>query len=607
MSENRFDEQAKTLSEAKRLLSKYKKCMVIRPTGFGKTWLLTELIKDYKSVLYLYPSAVIRDTVVDRYYEIQSEDEDVLDPETVESYKAIGEIENCTLMTYAKLIRLSDDEIRAARYDLVICDEAHRMGAPKTKVASEKLFAWMPKKTHFIGATATPTRMDNFDVVSHFFADRMVYTYTLFDAIQDGMLKKPVYCYATYNFRKDITDAAKADGQDVRDPAVERMIQAKEIELSTLFNMPRIISDICGKYAVSTDYMKFIVFFASKAHMNTKLDDVVGWFREAYPGHRINTLKISSVDKSESKNTGMLPLLESRPGTIDLIACIDMLNVGYHVDNQTGIIMYRGTKSNTIFTQQFGRALSAGAGNSAIVFDIVDNLHQKAVYELCVKDTSNRVRNIKKYAQKDDYVLDGNTGRIMLDAGGGDLVETQYALDEGGRIVDRNGNGTTFKYDAKSGRVMNSAVTDSAEKNINTVTAECLEATGHEATYREIIAKAMAEPMSHRCKYALQLHFQSWCRVNGVPYPISKRELTDMYGLEMTDFYDEFAKIIKKNKIKYPLQDAEALMAIGKDDPIEVPMSVCCEVTGISVQQMTDLIFSRGRADSGADGIGEDI
>ena len=46
--QNKFAEQAKTLDNAKELLKKYRKAVIIRPTGFGKTWMLTELIKDYK-------------------------------------------------------------------------------------------------------------------------------------------------------------------------------------------------------------------------------------------------------------------------------------------------------------------------------------------------------------------------------------------------------------------------------------------------------------------------------------------------------------------------------------------------------------------------------
>lgn len=42
-----------TYHEAKRLLKKYKRCVIIRPTGFGKTGILTRFIKKYKRVIYL--------------------------------------------------------------------------------------------------------------------------------------------------------------------------------------------------------------------------------------------------------------------------------------------------------------------------------------------------------------------------------------------------------------------------------------------------------------------------------------------------------------------------------------------------------------------------
>lgn len=599
-----FSEQEKTLADVRRLLSEYHKCMLIRPTGFGKTWLLTELINDYKRVLYLYPSAVVANTVVDRYYDIMLESgsrSDAADPETIELYNALkdeNKIESCDLMTYAMLIRKSDAELArmAKKYDLVICDEAHRLGGAKTKIAVEKLFAKARKSTHFIGATATPTRMDNFDIVSHFYSDRMTYIYTLYDAIEAGMIKKPNYCYATYDIRRDIEESFKSDGQDIKDEAVRSVIDAKAIELSKLYNMPNIIREVCDEYALDTDYMKFIVFFASKKHMSDKLSDVESWFREAYPDHGVSTLKISSLSKAEQANTDKLSLLVPQPKHIDLIACIDMLNVGYHVSNQTGILMYRGTKSNTIFTQQLGRALSAGADNSAIIFDIVDNLHRKAVFELYARDANSSKRSCARRSRPmlDNYVLDPDCNKIMAVDAEGNRIETQYRLDaKTGKIVDKNGCESTFEYDRKTGEVINSADVDSVSRDINRITASCLNATGHDAEYREIIAKSMAEPLVQRCKYALQLHFRSWCLAHNVPYPISDNDLNEIYGMDIKDFYDEFRKIIRRNKIAYPLQDAGKMLKIGKEpNSTDVPLEICCEARGVSIKQMTDLIFN---------------
>ena len=57
-----------TYLEAKDLLQTYGKSVIIRPTGFGKTGILTRFIREYKHVIYLYPTDIIRQTVLDFYY-----------------------------------------------------------------------------------------------------------------------------------------------------------------------------------------------------------------------------------------------------------------------------------------------------------------------------------------------------------------------------------------------------------------------------------------------------------------------------------------------------------------------------------------------------------
>lgn len=585
-----FAEQKKTLDDCRRLLAKYGKCFLIRPTGFGKTWLLTELVKSYGKVLYLYPSQVVRDTVVDRYFDLPDADPDEpMDPETVETCRAVGKIPGCVLMTYAKLARLEQDAFEGMDYALVVCDEAHRMGGPKTKAACDRLFAKLPAETAFIGATATPTRMDNFDVSSHFFMDRLCYPYTLHDAIQAGMIWKPNYCYATYDFRRDLEDAALDAGEDLRDASVQETITAKMIELGKLYNMPKIIREVCERYAARTDYMKFVVFFSSKKHMNEKCPEVEKWFREAYPDHEVCTLRITSANAQESANVDKLSMLKPAPGRIDLVACIDMLNMGYHVSDQTGIMMYRGTESSTVFTQQLGRALSAGAGSSAIVFDIVDNLHRKAVYELYVKNPSGPSSRRHRAAEPklDNYRL-AEDNRVVAEGPDGKDVPTQYVWD-GKHVRDKRGNAAPFKL-AKDGTLRNTSDAMSPDKDVNRIGPECLNATGHEATYREILAKAMIEPLAHRCKYAIQLHFYSWCLTRGVDYPVSDKKLTEIYGLDIADFHDELMKIIRERKIDYPLHDADRLLAVGEDgkDP---PLAICCQATNVDVKALMDMLF----------------
>ena len=56
-------ERAKTLRDLKEKLNTYGKCCVPRCTGFGKTTMISKMIREYKHVLYLYPTEIIKKTV----------------------------------------------------------------------------------------------------------------------------------------------------------------------------------------------------------------------------------------------------------------------------------------------------------------------------------------------------------------------------------------------------------------------------------------------------------------------------------------------------------------------------------------------------------------
>ena len=502
-------------------------------------------------------------------------------------------------MTYAKLIRLSDEDFENMEYDAIFLDEVHRAGAPQTFKAVEKLFTSLPD-AHKIGATATPVRMDNVDVISQLFNNIMAYTYTLLDAMQDGLLSKPNYCYCTYDYKTDLENQVKNEGYDPDDPEYQKMITTKTIEMAEIFNMENTIKATCDEYAVDTNYMKFIVFFANGEHMHEKLPEVIKWFHNAYPLHFINTLKISSLSTTESKNVEKLSTLKYRNNTIDLIACIDMLNLGYHVPNLTGVVMYRGTSSSTIFIQQLGRALSTDADNSSIVFDIVDNLHRKALFELRQGLTdkpirSKRAKGANAPAPKiTEYYISDTDGATLAfkDNKGKEVLKTNFYLNSDNNIVMSTPSGeivpSKLIYNCDDGKIYdNSMGSLDPNKNINNITEECIVATGHMATYREFIKKAMVEPMVQKCKYVIELHFRTWCYNHNIEYPITDTKLQEMYNLTKDDFINELSNIINTNGIGYPLHDAEKLLEIGSDGKI-APLAVCAKDYNIAVNKLLD-------------------
>jgi superfamily II DNA or RNA helicase len=73
------------------------------------------------------------------------------------------------------------------------------------------------------------------------------------------------------------------------------------------------------------------------------------------------------------EETGKAAFKQDNSDHLKLLFCIDMLNEGVHIENISGVILFRPTVSPIIFKQQIGRALSASKGREPIVFDIVNN------------------------------------------------------------------------------------------------------------------------------------------------------------------------------------------------------------------------------------------
>lgn len=581
-----------TYEDVMEKLMSYHKCIIIRPTGYGKTWLLTDLIRQYRKVLYLYPSEIIAETVKDRY----AATSDDIDEETVDTVNEFSGKSNVTLMTYAKLIRLSKEDFEAMDYDCVITDEAHRLGGGKTKYAMSRLMYYLGD-ADFIGATATPNRTDSFDVVSMFFSNVMTFPYTLHDGFEDGMFKKPNYCYCVADIETDLKEAALTAGEDLNNPLVKEVLKKKYIEMAKLFGMDNIIRTYCDKYVPDTSYMKFIVFFANRAQMSDKLNEVKGWFKSAYPGHTIESLEISSRSKQETENVKKLSGLKARPETIQLIACIDMLNMGYHVNNLTGILMYRATKSGIIYIQQLGRALSSGADGAAMVFDVVDNLHRLAVYNIAEADGKKISKRGKKNIRKNKAkvsVWKVDNGAV-IDAEG---CPAPFVVKDDGRICDLQGNETNLIVDPGTGMVVDDSTGeewymhagDIDESCVNRIDLEGIEVEGRMATYREILAKAVAEPMSQRCRIAINIHFKKWCEYNGIPYPISDKEFRKLEAMGKDDFLKYYKKMIESNKLDYPLQDAKKLVSYGDDDDRKIPLIACATVKNVSIRAILDML-----------------
>lgn len=525
--------QKETLKETLQALNRYHKVAVIRPTGFGKTWMLTKLISktEYKKVLYVYPALIIGQVVMDRYNDIieQNEDGYNIDEETLNTEKAVKKIDKCTMMTYQKLALMTEDELNDEfnDYDLILFDECHRMGASKAKQNLMYLFNVLAKNkddydhiVDIVGATATPLRTDTFDVVSAFFSNHTISVYNLHNAIEDGFIQKPIYCFTTYNLEKDIKNRFEEKKMNVNIKGLANIIDYSKVQIENIIN------SVCTAYIDSNDRkcMRFIVFFSNIKKMEDEISKVEGWFKSAFNTHTVKTIKVSSANAEQIHNQYKVSKLKNENNTIYLIGCIDMLNQGIHIDDLTGVVFCRGTESSIIYSQQFGRALSVGAKKPAIVFDIADNLHNEMIYKITGSYNANISNHSEEFKDKKLYEIDQykliTEKKLLIDEETGEvteeiinkiyyfntetnkMIETPYKLAENKNgngsidILDEYGNKTTLVYLTRLKKVM-STVDPYRFKNINKIEDDDVDlvTTTEIAEYEDYINKIVMQPI----------------------------------------------------------------------------------------------------------------
>ena len=366
-----------TQEEALKKLKENGRCAILRPTGFGKTVIMCRIAKMYDRVLYVYPTEIIR--------------------QTAKKHLAGKEVD---WMTYTRLgkyhtnpediaVYLSDN------YDLVVFDEIHHMGAKNTRASIERIlevFEELNSNTKIVGGTATPKRMDGYDVIDNFFNNSLVSFYGINNAIEDGVIPKPYYVYALDGYEvfikqiRKVEQRAKVDKKDVK---VD--LRTIEGQIANILNAPSIIKDTVNTVFTNTPpaYMRFMVFLSTKSMIQAKLAEVEHWFIQAFPDYTIRTTVVHS-GKEFADNVYTLDKLGKPNKTVDLVVSINMLNEGYHLSDITGVVMLRPTVSNTVYTQQIGRCLQVYMKHNPIIFDFVQNIEVQSIFDLDVSTPTRK-------------------------------------------------------------------------------------------------------------------------------------------------------------------------------------------------------------------------
>ena len=349
-----FEHNRIAYESAAKMLEERGRAAVIHPTGTGKSFIAFRLCEEHPSsrICWLSPSEYIYRTQADNLVHAGGKA-----PENVDFY------------TYARLMLLSDAELKSIRPEYIVLDEFHRCGAEMWGQGVRRLLELFPK-AKVLGLSATNIRyLDNCrDMADELFGGNVASRMTLGEAIALGILGAPRYVLSAYRLDKDLQKYARkvrgAKNKVVQEEA-EKYYEALRRALEKADGLDKVfeknLPDRTGKY---------IVFCSDYEHLTEMTEKVPEWFGRIDKEPHI--YKAYSEDPETSRAFTAFKADESEH--LKLLFCIDMLNEGVHVEGVSGVILLRPTVSPIIYKQQIGRALSAGRKKQTAIFDVVMNI-----------------------------------------------------------------------------------------------------------------------------------------------------------------------------------------------------------------------------------------
>lgn len=359
-----YDHNIKSYEKIKKAFESGQKIAgIVHATGTGKTYNALQLAYDNKDkkTLFLVPSNSIKEHIIKTI-----EDNPNLD--------FAKDFKNLEFMTYQSLSRMNDEELSQLDYDYLVIDEFHHIGAPIWGPKVNKLIKLNPDK-YVLGMTAYTVRdrgteferdMANPET-EELFSNKLVSTYDLVDAMIDGILPKPIYRSAYINLIGFVND-------------VEQKLEKVKIDKETYKNCKKVIEEIKKRIhnAPSIEEVfrknikpdgKYIYFcppggFDGINDIDTIMKQTREYLEKCFPDIDFVFYKTTSKDgkignqNRESFYNDILLDGTTVKGKLRIMFAINQYNEGVHAPNIDGVIMGRCTKSDIVFFEQLGRALS---------------------------------------------------------------------------------------------------------------------------------------------------------------------------------------------------------------------------------------------------------
>lgn len=286
----------------------------------------------------------------------------------------------CTIQT------LSKDNVMnrfASNYfDYIVIDEAHRSGAN----SYQNILQYFTPK-FLLGMTATPERMDGFDIFKAF-DHNIAYEIRLNKALEEKML-----CTFHYYGISDI----ELNGEQI----------SETVSFNSLISSERIDRIIEKSKLYGCDYgrVKGLVFCSrvEEARELSKQFNQRGYKTIALDGSSSEDQREDAINQLEEDIDLELSL--------DYIFTVDIFNEGVNIPSINQIIMLRPTQSSIIFVQQIGRGLRKKENKEyLVVIDFIGNYSNNYLIPIALYgDNSYNKDTLRKLINSGNSMIPGSS------------------------------------------------------------------------------------------------------------------------------------------------------------------------------------------------------
>ena len=276
------------------------------------------------------------------------------------------------------------EEFAKDEFAYIILDEAHKTGAN----SYQKIMEYFNPE-FWLGMTASPERMDDFDVFA-LFDHNIAYEIRLQQAMEEDLLC-PFHYFG-------ITEL-EIEGERVDDET-----GLKNFRYLVCDERVNYILKQAKYYGHSGERVKGLIF-CSRAKEAEELS-------AQFNARGIKTVYLGG-DTAQAVREEMMDRLTSddREDVLDYIFTVDIFNEGVDLPEVNQVIMLRPTQSPIVFVQQLGRGLRKADGKEyVVILDFIGNYKNNFMIPIALSgDRSYNKDNVRRYVMEGVRVIPGSS------------------------------------------------------------------------------------------------------------------------------------------------------------------------------------------------------